>query len=76
VADHLDYIVKVVGIGSDFDGVDGVLPTGLTSVADYLNLFAELIRRGWSESMLAKLSGGNILRVMRGAEKVTGLPAK
>jgi membrane dipeptidase len=81
VADHLDYIVKVagidhVGIGSDFDGVDGVLPTGLTSVADYPNLFVELIRRGWSESMLAKLSGGNILRVMRGAEKVTGLPAK
>ncbi len=75
VADHLDYIVKVagidhVGIGSDFDGVDGVLPTGLSSVADYPNLFAELIRRGWTDAMLAKLAGGNILRVMRGAEKV------
>jgi membrane dipeptidase len=81
VADHLDYIVKVagidhVGIGSDFDGVDGVLPTGLTSVADYPNLFAELIHRGWSDGMLAKLSGGNILRVMRGTEKVAGLPVK
>jgi membrane dipeptidase len=81
VADHLDYIVKVagidhVGIGSDFDGVDGVLPTGLTSVADYPNLFAELIHRGWSDGMLAKLSGGNILRVMRGAEKVAGLLVK
>jgi membrane dipeptidase len=75
VADHLDHIVKVagidhVGIGSDFDGVDGETPVGLKSVADYPNLFAELIRRGWSDDMLAKLAGGNILRVMQGAEKV------
>jgi membrane dipeptidase len=81
VADHLDHIVKVagidyVGIGSDFDGVDGETPAGLKSVADYPNLFAELIRRGWSDAMLAKLAGGNILRVMRGAEKVAGLPIK
>ncbi len=81
VADHLDHIVKVagidhVGIGSDFDGVDGETPAGLKSVADYPNLFAELIRRGWSDTMLAKLAGNNILRVMRGAEKVAGLPVK
>jgi membrane dipeptidase len=81
VADHLDYIVKVagidhVGIGSDFDGAGGVLPTGLSSVADYPNLFAELIRRGWTDAMLSQLAGGNILRVMRGAEIVAGLPAK
>jgi membrane dipeptidase len=80
VADHIDHIVKVagidhVGIGSDFDGADA-WPVGLTSVADYPALFAELIRRGWSDANLAKLSGGNILRVMRGAEKVAGLPLK
>jgi membrane dipeptidase len=81
VADHLDHIVKVagidhVGIGSDFDGVDGKTPVGLASVADYPNLFAELIRRGWTDAMLAKLAGGNILRVIRGAEKAADLPVK
>jgi membrane dipeptidase len=75
VADHIDHIVKVagidhVGIGSDFDGVNGETPTGLSSVADYPNLFAELARRGWSDEMLAKLAGRNILRVMRKAELV------
>ena len=46
-------------------------PTGLTGVQDYPNLFAELIRRGWSDADLAKLAGGNILRVMRQAEAVS-----
>jgi membrane dipeptidase len=75
VADHLDHIVKVagidhVGIGSDFDGVSGETPEGLASVADYPNLFAELIKRGWRDDMLAKLAGGNVLRVVRKAEAV------
>jgi membrane dipeptidase len=75
VADHIDHIVKIagidhVGIGSDFDGVNGETPAGLSSVADYPNLFAELARRGWSDEMLAKLAGRNILRVMRKAELV------
>ncbi len=74
VADHIEHIVKVagidhVGIGSDFDGIEAT-PDGLASVADYPNLFAELIRRGWSDAMLAKLAGGNLLRVMRKAEAV------
>ncbi len=38
---------------------------------DYPNLFAELIRRGWSDADLARLAGGNILRVMRQAEAVS-----
>jgi membrane dipeptidase len=42
----------------------------LNGVEDYPNLFAELIRRGWSDRNLAKLAGGNILRVMRRAEAV------
>jgi membrane dipeptidase len=75
VADHMDHIVKVVGIdhvgiGSDFDGVGGETPSGLSSVADYPNLFAELARRGWSDEMLAKLAGRNILRVMRKSELI------
>jgi membrane dipeptidase len=74
VADHIDHIVKVagidhVGLGSDFDGIE-VTPRGLESVADYPNLFAELIRRGWTDDMLAKLAGQNLLRVMRKAEAV------
>jgi membrane dipeptidase len=77
VADHIDHIAKIagvdhVGIGSDFDGVDDT-PVGLKSVADYPALFAALIRRGWSDAMLEKLAGGNILRVMRGAEKIAGI---
>jgi membrane dipeptidase len=58
-----------VGIGGDFDGIDAT-PTDLTGVEDYPRLFAELIRRGWSDANLAKLAGGNVLRVMRRAEQV------
>jgi membrane dipeptidase len=75
VADHIDHISKVaghdhVGLGGDLDGVD-VTPAGLGSVDGYPLLFAELIRRGWSDADLAKLAGGNILRVMRRAEAVS-----
>ena len=74
VADHVEHIVRIagidhVGIGSDFDGIDET-PVGLQSVADFPNLFAELIRRGWTDEMLAKLAGRNLLRVMRQAEAV------
>lgn len=73
VADHIDHIAKVagvdhVGIGSDFDGV-GELPQGLDGVDTYPALLAELARRGWSDTDLAKLAGGNILRVMEAAER-------
>jgi membrane dipeptidase len=74
VADHIDHIVKVaghdhVGIGSDFDGV-GDLPAGLSGVETYPALLAELMRRGWSDADVAKLVGGNMLRVMAAAETV------
>jgi membrane dipeptidase len=42
----------------------------MNSVSGYPLLFAELIRRGWSDADLAKLAGGNLLRVMRRAEAV------
>ncbi len=75
VADHIEHVVKVagydhVGIGGDMDGIDAT-PADLTGVQDYPNLFAELIRRGWSDANLAKLAGGNVLRVLRQAEGVS-----
>lgn len=75
VADHIDHIRKVagvdhVGIGGDFDGND-LWPEGLSDVSMYPNLFAELIRRGWSDEDLGKLAGGNVLRVLRTAEAVS-----
>ena len=74
VADHIEHAVKVagydhVGIGGDLDGIDRTV-TGLGGVESYPNLFAELIRRGWSDQNLAKLAGGNILRALRRAEAV------
>lgn len=74
VADHIDHIAKVagvdhIGVGSDFDGVSD-LPTGLKDVSAYPALLAELIRRGWSDADVAKVAGGNVLRVMEGAETV------
>ncbi|HET9335976.1 MAG TPA: membrane dipeptidase, partial [Sphingomicrobium sp.] len=74
VADHFDHIREVagvehIGIGADFDGNE-LWPEGLSDVSMYPNLFAELIRRGWSDKNLAKLAGGNILRAMRRAEAV------
>jgi membrane dipeptidase len=74
VADHIDHVRKVagvdhVGIGGDFDGND-LWPEGLSDVSMYPALFAELIRRGWSDEDLGKLAGGNILRVMRTNEAV------
>jgi membrane dipeptidase len=76
IADHIEHVVKVaghdhVGLGGDLDGIGyDEAPPGMNSVAGYPLLFAELIRRGWSDSDLAKLAGGNVLRVMRRAEAV------
>jgi len=72
VADHIDHVRQVagvdhVGIGSDFDGIDHV-PVGLEDVSHFPDLFAELIRRGWSDADLKKLAGQNLLRVLRQAE--------
>jgi membrane dipeptidase len=74
VADHIDHIRKVagvdhIGIGSDFDGMDST-PDGLEDVSKYPALFAELLRRGYSEEDVQKIAGRNVLRVMRAAEGV------
>ena len=68
VVDHFDHVIKLVGvdyvgIGSDFDGVGDSLPVGLKDVSDYPNLVAEFLRRGYTEKDIAKILGGNLLRV-------------
>ncbi|HEX5888126.1 MAG TPA: dipeptidase [Pyrinomonadaceae bacterium] len=68
IVDHIDHIVKLVGvdhvgIGSDFDGVQSTA-TDLATIADLPNLTRELLKRGFSESDIAKILGGNMLRVM------------
>ncbi len=72
IANHIDHIVKLtsvdhVGIGSDFDGGGGV--NGLEDVSQIENLTAELLRRGYSEKDVAKIWGGNLLRVLSQAKR-------
>jgi membrane dipeptidase len=72
--DHIDHAVKLigidhVGISSDFDGGGGV--QGWNNAAETLNVTLELVRRGYSEAEIAKLWGGNLLRVWRAVERVS-----
>jgi membrane dipeptidase len=70
--DHIDYVVKRIGIdhagiSSDFDGGGGV--DGWRSASESLNVTIELVRRGYSAEQIAKIWGGNLLRVMERVEK-------
>ena len=72
IADHIDHIVKRIGIdhvgvGGDFDGTDET-PKGFEDVSAYPNLFAELARRGYSQGDLEKISSRTMLRVLRASE--------
>jgi membrane dipeptidase len=72
VADHIVRLVETagvgqVGIGSDYFG--GASPVGLENVGRFPHLFAELVRRGFSERDLEKLSSLNAIRVLRQVEK-------
>lgn len=72
VVDHIDHVVQVigidyVGIGTDFDGGGGV--EGCKSVAEMKNITVELLRRGYTTAEIAKIWGGNIMRVLREADK-------
>jgi membrane dipeptidase len=74
--DHIDHIAKVagvdhVGLGSDFDGVEGQTPEGMDSAADLPKITAELMKRGYSAQDCHKILGGNLLRVFREVEKVS-----
>ena len=68
--DHIDYIVDRigidhVGIGTDFNHGSGV--ADFRDAGDAMSVTAELMRRGYSESAIEKIWGGNFLRVMRAA---------
>jgi membrane dipeptidase len=71
--DHLDYIVKLIGVdhvglGSDFDGIS-VAPQQLNDVTSYPLITKALLDRGYSKKDITKMMGGNILRVLRENEK-------
>jgi membrane dipeptidase len=67
--DHIDYIVKLVGVdyvglGSDFDGIESA-PQGLDGAEDYPKITEALLQRGYSKRDIYKILGGNFLRVLR-----------
>ena len=70
VLNHVDRAVELagidhVGIGSDYDGVGDSLPIGLKDVSEFPNLTAGLLERGYSETDIEKIYGGNLMRVWR-----------
>lgn len=72
---HFEHAIKVagidhVGIGSDFDGVDGLLPPGMEDVSKLPAITYELLKRGHSEADVKKVLGENLLRVMTENERV------
>jgi len=67
LVDHIDYMVKLigidhVGISSDFDGGGGI--EGWSDASETFNVTLELVKRGYTEAEIAKLWGGNLLRVL------------
>jgi membrane dipeptidase len=74
--DHIDHVAKVagidhVGLGADWDGVSGQTPQGIDSVADLPKITQALLDRGYSEADIKKILGGNLLRVLGEAERVS-----
>ena len=75
VLDHIDHVRDLVGIehvgfGSDFDGVGDTMPEGLRDVSHYPNLIEGLLKRGYSEKEIQKISSGNILRLWKEVERI------
>lgn len=74
VVAHIDHVVRLagidhVGLGSDFDGVGDAVPVGLEDVSKYPALLGALKKRGYSDADVAKIAGGNLLRVWRSVER-------
>lgn len=70
VVDHIEHVIKAVGIahvgfGSDFDGVGPTLPIGLEDVSKYPNLIRTLLERGYDAAQIEKMASGNLFRVWR-----------
>jgi len=75
VVEHIEHVIELVGVdhvglGSDFDGVGDSLPEGLKDVSDLPNLIRALLERGHSEEDIAKICGGNLMRVWEEADRV------
>jgi membrane dipeptidase len=71
--DHLDYIVKLIGVdhvglGSDFDGINSA-PKQLDDVTDYPLITKELLKRGYSSTDIKKILSGNFIRVFKANSK-------
>lgn len=71
--DHIDYVVKLVGedyvgIGSDFDGGGGL--ADCADVSDFPKITDELIKRGYSQTQINKIWGGNFIRVFNAVEEM------
>lgn len=74
VLDHIDHVVKLigidhVGIGSDYDGVGDSLPVDLKDVSTYPNLIQGLLNRGYSDADIIKILNGNFMRVWKANEE-------
>ena len=79
LVDHIDYMVKLigidhVGISSDFDGGGGIL--GWKDASETMNVTVELVKRGYTEDQIEKLWGGNLLRVLDEVQNVAAKLAK
>ena len=75
VVDHIDHAVAVggidhVGIGTDFDGIE-VPPEGLEDISMLPKVFEEMRRRGYDEASIAKVAGGNFIRVFEEVKKTS-----
>ena len=73
---HIDHIVKLAGpdhagIGSDFDGVSGMVPKGLEDVSKFPVLVRGLLELGYSDGDIRKIMGETLIRVMKQAEQVS-----
>ena len=72
---HIDHVAKLAGadhvaLGSDFDGISGMTPTGMEDVSKYPVLVKGLIEMGYSDTDIRKIMGLNLLRVLRQTEEV------
>ena len=75
IVDHIDHVVKLVGIkhvglGSDFDGIE-TCPEGLEDISRMQKIIIELRKRGYSEYEIRHIAGGNFLRVMEQAQRLS-----
>src|SRR5688572_25529960 len=74
---HIDHVAKIagpdhVGLGSDFDGISGMVPQGLEDVSKFPVLVRGLIESGYTDADIRKIMGDNLLRVMKRNEDVAG----